>query len=198
MTNNERRETERRANDIQFGGDHYRKRGAGLQHWDIVVLFDLDYFTGVASKYMFRWQDKGGILDLEKAGHYVAKKIEVERARAAGTLTRDILEAALAAMDKVDAAQSSDELRASMVSDAEWDRHRDTKPQTQAESADHCPLCGMEGSHAADCTRRKRAISCWCSVCNTVDGHKAGCTAATEPLVGGTDRAPAAPPSPQG
>lgn len=68
------------------GGDHYRKHGKEIQHWDIVAIFRLDYFQGQVTKYIMRWRDKGGIADLEKAMHYLQKYIEVEKAREAGTL----------------------------------------------------------------------------------------------------------------
>lgn len=65
---------EKMANTRQVGGSHY---GLGaLQHWDIVALFNLDYFQGNISKYVFRWREKGGVQDLEKAQHYLEKYIE--------------------------------------------------------------------------------------------------------------------------
>lgn len=67
------------ANDRQVGGEHYKKHG-GLQHWDVVQHFDLDYFQGQITKYVMRWHDKGGLQDLEKAAHFLDKYIEVVRA----------------------------------------------------------------------------------------------------------------------
>ena len=69
------------ANDRQIGGVHYRNQSSGLQHWDMVAMFNLDYFQGNISKYVFRWRDKGGIQDLEKARHYLDKYIELEKLR---------------------------------------------------------------------------------------------------------------------
>jgi Protein of unknwon function (DUF3310) len=71
------------ANERQVGGDHYSKRGTTLQHWDMVAMFNLDYFQGNVSKYIFRWRDKGGIEDLKKARHYLDKYIEVEEKKLA-------------------------------------------------------------------------------------------------------------------
>ena len=34
------------ANGRQVGGNHYSKKGGQIQHWDIVAMFDLDYFPG--------------------------------------------------------------------------------------------------------------------------------------------------------
>ena len=70
------------ANDRQVGGDHYKKNavvcphcGGVLQHWDVYKFFP--YLIGTITKYLWRWQDKNGLQDLEKAGHYLAKQIEV-------------------------------------------------------------------------------------------------------------------------
>lgn len=62
------------ANRRQVGGQHY---GLGVrQHWDVVTEFDLDYFQGQITKYVFRWDKKNGLQDLEKARHYLDKYIE--------------------------------------------------------------------------------------------------------------------------
>jgi hypothetical protein len=68
------------ANDRQVGGEHY-KTDNGLQHWDIVDIFNLGYFEGQITKYLFRWKKKGGIKDLEKAQHFLEKYIEIEKAK---------------------------------------------------------------------------------------------------------------------
>lgn len=63
----------RRANDVQVGGDHYKK--ASFQPWD------WDRY-GVGSlecniiKYVTRYREKNGLEDLNKAHHYVMKLIE--------------------------------------------------------------------------------------------------------------------------
>lgn len=62
------------ANDYQRGGDHYRKNE--YQHWDFVTDLALHYLIGNATKYMSRWRDKGGLVDLEKSLHYLNKAIE--------------------------------------------------------------------------------------------------------------------------
>jgi len=79
------------ANERQVGGTHYK--GHGIEHWDIVALWNLDYFQGQITKYVMRWREKGGIADLEKSLHVTQKYIEIEKARAAGTLTVDLLTA---------------------------------------------------------------------------------------------------------
>lgn len=57
-------------NEIQIGGDHYRKK---YQHWDFVCDTDMPYLLGCATKYVARHQDKNGIEDLQKAIHYLSK-----------------------------------------------------------------------------------------------------------------------------
>jgi hypothetical protein len=64
------------ANSYQLGGDHYRKRP--IQHWDFVLANGIPYMEAQVMKYLFRWRDKGGLLDLEKARHYLDKLIEHE------------------------------------------------------------------------------------------------------------------------
>lgn len=62
------------ANDKQHGGDHYKK--VQYQHWDFVCDTRIHYLLGCATKYVSRWRDKGGKLDLEKAIHYLEKTME--------------------------------------------------------------------------------------------------------------------------
>ncbi len=62
------------ANDRQEGGEHYRR--TDIQPWDIVAMFALDFFEGNVLKYLLR--RKGDRLeDLQKARHYLDKKIEL-------------------------------------------------------------------------------------------------------------------------
>ena len=63
-------------NKTQIGGDHYKD--TDIEHWDFAFVNDLDYFQGCITKYVIRWKKKGGIQDLEKASHFLAKYIELE------------------------------------------------------------------------------------------------------------------------
>ncbi len=66
------------ANDVQIGGDHYRKHGkTGEQLWDRIARLKLDFFQGTIMRYIERWRDKGGVEDLHKARHYLDKYIEL-------------------------------------------------------------------------------------------------------------------------
>jgi hypothetical protein len=66
-----------KVNDIQVGGDHYKKYG-DLQPWDIWTLWNLNPFQAAILKYVVRYRDKEGVKDLEKAKHFLDKLIEVE------------------------------------------------------------------------------------------------------------------------
>jgi hypothetical protein len=63
------------ANDMQVAGDHYMDKC--IQPWDYIVSNNLGYLEGNIIKYISRWKDKGGVADLRKAQHYLAKLIEV-------------------------------------------------------------------------------------------------------------------------
>ena len=63
------------ANERQVGGDHYKT--GGEEHWDRVARLGLDYWQAAITKYVERWKKKGGVQDLQKAGHYLQKYIEL-------------------------------------------------------------------------------------------------------------------------
>ena len=65
-----------RMNDIQHGGTHYKTKA--IQPWDYIVANNLGYLEGNVVKYVSRWKEKGGVEDLRKASHYLAKLIEVQ------------------------------------------------------------------------------------------------------------------------
>lgn len=64
------------ANNTQVGGTHYKSKK--IQPWDYIAANGLGYFDGNVVKYVSRWQDKGGVADLEKALHYLQKLIELQ------------------------------------------------------------------------------------------------------------------------
>lgn len=63
------------ANNHQEGGDHYKTMP--IQPWDFIITNKLGFLEGNIVKYVCRWQSKGGLEDLRKASHYLAKLIEV-------------------------------------------------------------------------------------------------------------------------
>jgi hypothetical protein len=72
------------ANNYQHSGDHYRTTTTE-QLWDrLWSLCGPAWFVGNATKYTERYRLKGGVVDLEKARHYLQKLIELERAYATG------------------------------------------------------------------------------------------------------------------
>lgn len=63
------------SNKRQVGGEHYRTN-SGMQHWDMVIDQDLNYFEGQITKYVMRARRKNGMQDLQKAQHFLEKYIE--------------------------------------------------------------------------------------------------------------------------
>jgi len=69
-----------RANDSQYGGDHYKKMG--VEPWDVVDTWPLEqrigYYRGGALKYIMRCGSKDESLqEIRKAQHYIQKLLEV-------------------------------------------------------------------------------------------------------------------------
>lgn len=69
------------ANDIQIGGEHYKK--LGTQPWDVYEKWlgkegFSGFLRGSCIKYLVRYKDKGGVQDLKKAQHVLARLIELE------------------------------------------------------------------------------------------------------------------------
>lgn len=58
-------------NAYQISGIHYK--GTAYQHWDFVFDTGMGYLEGNATKYVARHHKKGGVIDLQKALHYVCK-----------------------------------------------------------------------------------------------------------------------------
>jgi len=63
------------ANNEQVGGTHYKSKT--IQPWDYIAANNIGYFEGNIIKYVSRWQEKGGVNDLQKALHYLQKLIEL-------------------------------------------------------------------------------------------------------------------------
>lgn len=54
--------------------DHYR--GDGMQPFDVIDAFGLDFYEGNALKYLLRWRKKNGVEDLCKARTYLQVLID--------------------------------------------------------------------------------------------------------------------------
>lgn len=62
--------------------DYYKTQGGGLDVFDLVEMFGLDFFEGNVVKYVVRWRQKGGLTDLIKARTYLNRAIaKAERER---------------------------------------------------------------------------------------------------------------------
>lgn len=64
------------AKDNQVGGDHYKN--LKIQPVEYIMANGLNYCEGNVIKYVTRYKQKGGIIDLEKAKHYIDLLIEQE------------------------------------------------------------------------------------------------------------------------
>ena len=63
-----------KAKDTQIGGNHYKD--CAIEPWDIIDANNLDFYEGNAVKYILR-RKKDRVQDLNKAIHYLQKKIEL-------------------------------------------------------------------------------------------------------------------------
>lgn len=68
------------ARTYQLGGTHYTDKK--IQPWDAMQEWMTEeqfkgFLIGNVIKYISRFQDKGGVLDLQKCKHYLDKLIEV-------------------------------------------------------------------------------------------------------------------------
>ena len=68
------------ANEKQVGGEHYRTKRGGVQHWDYAVYVNLPYLESAASKYLTRCGKKDeAVKEVGKALHYMEKRAECLR-----------------------------------------------------------------------------------------------------------------------
>lgn len=78
----------------QVGGTHY-SQGDKPQHWDLVVMYDWDYFQAQITKYLMRWKVKYStaekrLEDLKKARNFLDKYIqEAEHYQPTGDTSRE-------------------------------------------------------------------------------------------------------------
>jgi hypothetical protein len=56
------------ANEIQVGGDHYKK--LAIQPVEYIHANNLSYLVGNVIKYVTRYKEKNGAEDIKKAIHY--------------------------------------------------------------------------------------------------------------------------------
>jgi len=65
----------------QVQGDHYKD--LRIQPVEFIHANGIGYFEGSVIKYVTRWRKKNGIVDLEKAKHFIELLIELENSNAA-------------------------------------------------------------------------------------------------------------------
>lgn len=75
------------ADNVQVGGAHYKGSDPAIQHWNVVIAHQMGYFEGQITRYLFRWRQKNGIEDLNKAQHYMNKLLEVAQAAEQGDIS---------------------------------------------------------------------------------------------------------------
>lgn len=63
----------------QFGGSHYKKHG--IQPVEFAMKNEWDFCVGSTLKYLTRWRDKAGAVDLQKAKHFVELRESTVRLR---------------------------------------------------------------------------------------------------------------------
>ena len=60
----------------QVAGGHYK--GLAIQPVEYIHGNNIPFCEGSAIKYLTRWREKGGVVDLEKAKHFIELLIELE------------------------------------------------------------------------------------------------------------------------
>jgi hypothetical protein len=63
----------------QVGGSHYKKYK--IQLVEFIVKNNIGFVEGNVIKYVLRFKEKGGVLDLEKAKHYIELLIDSTKSR---------------------------------------------------------------------------------------------------------------------
>jgi hypothetical protein len=62
--------------ETQVAGNHYKD--LPIQPVEYIHANALGYFEGNVIKYITRWRKKNGLIDLQKAKHYIELLIELE------------------------------------------------------------------------------------------------------------------------
>jgi len=63
----------------QVGGNHYKKYK--IQPVDFIIKNNIGFVEGNVIKYILRFKEKGGVLDLEKAKHYIELLIDSSKGK---------------------------------------------------------------------------------------------------------------------
>ena len=63
----------------QVGGSHYKNYK--IQPVEFIIKNNIGFVEGNIIKYILRFKEKGGVLDLEKAKHYIELLIDSTKSR---------------------------------------------------------------------------------------------------------------------
>jgi len=63
----------------QVGGNHYKKYK--IQPVEFIIKNNIGFVEGNVIKYILRFKEKGGVLDLEKAKHYIELLIDSSKGK---------------------------------------------------------------------------------------------------------------------
>ena len=63
----------------QVGGNHYKKYK--IQPVEFIIKNNIGFVEGNIIKYVLRFKEKGGAVDLEKAKHYIELLIDTTKSR---------------------------------------------------------------------------------------------------------------------
>jgi hypothetical protein len=63
----------------QIGGNHYKKYK--IQPVEFIIKNNIGFCEGNIIKYILRFKEKGGVIDLEKAKHYIELLIDSTKSR---------------------------------------------------------------------------------------------------------------------
>jgi len=63
----------------QVGGSHYKNYK--IQPVEFIIKNNIGFVEGNILKYVLRFKEKGGVLDLEKAKHYIELLIDSTKSR---------------------------------------------------------------------------------------------------------------------
>jgi len=61
---------------VQVGGNHYKD--CPIQPIEYIHANKIPFIEGCIIKYVTRWRNKAGVVDLEKAKHFLTMLIELE------------------------------------------------------------------------------------------------------------------------
>lgn len=108
--------------DKQVGGNHYKD--LVIQPVEYIFKNNIGYIEGCVIKYVTRWQNKGGVQDLEKAKHFLELLIELQNQKAKDGMLELVQEAS----DKMGSTEGLMRSEQFCVEDVDLSQYGHTKP----------------------------------------------------------------------